>query len=118
MKSKSMQISKLKYRLMEEKKKGSASIVLKLSPEFREYVERHYKMIPWEYEIFTIPRGKTFTKSGWQMRESKNHIINELYWASRRGESRIYRRLTPSDIKCLAENAIHFHAYTYKVFLR
>jgi len=108
MKNDQYRLSKLKYQLEEMKRNNCESVVKKLSPLQKEYVENlGYAVIPWIYEIDTQRIINYSYVCG---------LLKEIHRASCRGQRKLYKKVNNNQIKILNRAGIQFRVLNYKIF--
>jgi len=105
------QLSQMKYKLNELKKRRVKSVIWKLTNKQREYIEEKlgYEVIPFLYEIKT----KTFK----DFSSLPNSKLKEIHCLNKRGKKTIVRSLKHGDIRVLEQYNVRFRPVEFEIFL-
>lgn len=112
MKNSQYRLSKLKYQLEGQRRKGKSFVVWRLNEEQLEYVTRSlkYQVIPYYYWVQT--------RQLQNYRMVKDPLLKELHHQNKRGKKNIVKRLSPSQLDTLEGYHIKYGVAKYKVNLQ
>lgn len=102
-------ISKFKKQLLEKKERGVKELIWKLSAEQNDYVNRHYRVEPYLYEITT----RTF----FNIRSLKSTLLKEIHYKSKKGKRTYVRKLNKSERKELDDYGIKYKVAKHMIYL-
>ena len=110
MTNKDYRLASLKRTLIEKRKNGQKEVIWKLNDVQLRYVSSFVNdIIPYLYEINT----RTFYNPD----KIENPLIKEIYHANKKGQKKIYKRLSNRDLKDLERYGVKYHCFKYQIIL-
>ena len=111
-KGQALSAKKMRYNLLERKKRGERYIYWKISStqQLRELERLGFEKEPWFYLIHT----RTFRN----IHYVKASILKDVHYANKKGQTTIVRRLKNGEGRILTECGIKFEPIKYRIDLR
>lgn len=108
MKKDAYENSKLKYQLLDKKRRGVKEVIWKLAPGQVKFVEEKlgFEVVPYLYEIKT----KTF----YNVKEL-DRLLKDIHYSWKRGKKVIVIKLNFKQKKILDEYGVKYVPYKYKI---
>lgn len=102
--------SKLKYQLLEKKRKGVKEVIWKLNSQQKGFIEETLKFIvePYLYKI----RTKSFYNIS-----DKDSLLKDIHYKNKRGVQECVFKLNSKQIELLDEFGVKYKPYKYKIKL-
>lgn len=102
--------SKLKYQLLEKKRKGVKEVIWKLNAEQKEFIEEYFKF-PIEVYLYEV-KTKTFYNV-----KALDKLLKDIHFCNKRGKTTVVFKLNEKQKQLLDEFKVKYKPYKYKIKL-
>lgn len=102
--------SKLKYQLLEKKRKGVKEVIWKLNAEQKEFIEEYFKF-PIEVYLYEV-KTKTFYNV-----KALDKLLKDIHFCNKRGKTTVVFKLNEKQKQLLDEFRVKYKPYKYKIKL-